>query len=120
MCYSIPHREGADQKAPCYLGHGLQIPTEGSGAGAPLSKAPAATQQMPSGWELAWEHPWTSSWLQTPALLQSQHMTGLRFTPAVSSEPAVPLQTFRHQVGLVGIHDEYQLINEVISLDEAL
>lgn len=36
-----------------------------------------------------------------------------------SSGPAIPFQALRHQVRLVGIHDEYQLINEVIGLDEA-
>lgn len=47
---------------------------------------------------------------------QSLHQQGLC---SWSSGSTLPLQALGHQVCLVGIHDERELIDEVISLDEA-
>lgn len=71
---------------PCYLGHGLQIPTEGLGQELPLARH---QQQRSKCRQTQAGRPGSTS--RPPAGCRHQLTTGLRFAPAAASSPAVSL-----------------------------
>lgn len=109
-------------------------PSPGRHAGTPGRPRPAAASELVSGSSPPWGRAFElilRLWLfelqayesETASFLLSDagDKTSIKMTLIEGvSYLALPFETLRHQVRLVGLHDEVELIDEVLGLNETL